>query len=203
MTGPEPGGAGAVERRSAPGPAQPHVELVGPRLRVSGRISLGRFTHLADLVNHHRSFLVLHGARLLDRDGRPTDVSLDELVVNQDDVTFIGHEHGDPARPPANENADRPVRTFAIFTPGHAITGAMHFVRDMTLVNFVEATDPRFVALADAVVTPLGRRGSSSHFERLLVNRTQISAIAETDRDSAEIARAISSGTVAAPGSER
>ena len=100
MTGPEPGGPGTAERRSATGPAQQEVDLVGPDLRVRGRISLGRFSTLADLVNHNRSFLALHEARLLDRAGEPTGLELAELVVNQDDVTFVGHQHAAADRGP-------------------------------------------------------------------------------------------------------
>jgi hypothetical protein len=196
MSGPEPGGPGTAERRSVAGPAQQDVELVGPDLRVSGRISLGRFSNLADLVNHNRSVFVLHGARLLDRGGQPTDVELEELVVNQDDVTFIGHQSEEAARPAGGESLDRPVRMVVIFMPGHAVTGGMHVVRDTTLVNFVEATDPRFVILTDAVVSPLDHLGAVSRFDRLLVNRTQISAIAETEHGSELIAAAVG----AAPG---
>jgi hypothetical protein len=169
---------------------------------VSGRLSLGRFTQLADLVNHHRGFFVLHDAQLLDRQGRPSAIALEELVVNQDDVTFIGHHHDEAARPAAaTDSPDRPDRTVAIFTPGHAITGVMHVVRDTTLVNFVEATDPRFVALSDGIVSALDAQGSVSRFDGLLVNRTQISAITETDHGSEVIAAAITSG--AAPGRGR
>ena len=190
------------ERRGGAGPAQPRVELVGPHLRVLGRISLGRFTHLADLVNYHRSFLVLHDASLLDHHGQPTDVAFPELVVNQDDVTFIGREHERDARPTIGDGLDRPVRTYAIFTPGHAITGTIHLVRDTTLVNFVESTDPRFIALSDAVVTALEEPVVVRRFEDLLVNRTQISAIAETDQGSESIA-AVISGRVLPSGAAR
>jgi hypothetical protein len=41
------------------------------------------------------------------------------------------------------------------------------------------------------MVSPLDEPGAVSRFERLLVNRTQISAIAETDHPSKVIAAAI------------
>ena len=54
------GGAGQA-------PSGPHglhtVELVGPHLRATGHMALGRFPRLADLVNHNRGFIVLHDAR--------------------------------------------------------------------------------------------------------------------------------------------
>ena len=208
MTGPEPGGPGTAERRSATGPAQQEVDLVGPDLRVRGRISLGRFSTLADLVNHNRSFLALHEARLLDRAGEPTGLELAELVVNQDDVTFVGHQHAaadrveetspdtGPDLDRSDGGRDRPgpdshARRFVIFTPGHAITGGMHLFREMTLANFVEATDPRFIPVSDAVARSLADPEAVSRFELLLVNRTQIGAIAEVDHDSDLIGAAI------------
>jgi hypothetical protein len=160
---------------------------------VSGRISLGRFTQLVDLVNHNRDFLVLHDARLLDREGRPTELSLGELVVAQDDVTFIGHGPDPAARAGPGDGIER-SRHFAIFTPGHVITGGLHLIRDTTLANFVEATDPRFFGLSEAVVSSIEGRGSVSRFDLLLVNRTQISAIAETEHRSERIAAAASLG---------
>jgi hypothetical protein len=197
MTGPEPGGPGTGERVSATAPAQQHVDLVGPHLRVAGRIAFGRFTNLSDLINHNRSFLVLHEARLLDRAGKPTDLVLPELVVNPDDVTFVGHhpaggpraeqaERGSrPLREATESGHDRPgmeklVRQVLILTPGHAITGGMHLFREMTLANFAEATDPRFIPVSDAVARSLTDPQAVNRFALLLVNRTRISAIADT-----------------------
>jgi hypothetical protein len=62
-------------------------------------------------------------------------------------------------------------------------------------MNFIEATDPRFVGLSEAVVTSLDERRSVSRFDGLLVNRTQISAITETDHGSERIAAALASGS--------
>jgi hypothetical protein len=208
MTGPEPGGPGTAERRNAAGPAQHDVELVGPDLRVSGRLSLGRFTNLADLVNHNRRFLVLHEARLLQGAGGPTDLVLPELVVSQDEITFVGDRQQPDDEPPGADRGPATTRTradsgtersgpdghprqFVIFTPGHAITGGLHLFREMTLANFVEATDPRFIPVSDATCRSLSDPDAVSRFEVLLVNRTQIGAIAESDDATDRIAAAV------------
>jgi hypothetical protein len=198
MTGPEPGGAGVAARRSASGQVQERVELVGPHLRVAGHITFGRFTSLADLINSNRGFVSLHDARLLDRAGAPSEPVLSELIVNQDDITFISQpsEPGRATAPGARElgaergGVDKLVRQFVILTPGYAITGGMHVFREMTLANFVEATDPRFIAVTDAVARPLADGRSVSQFPHLLVNRTRISAIAEVDSGADSIAAA-------------
>jgi hypothetical protein len=207
MTGPEPGGPGSGEWTSPSAPAQQHVDLVGPHLRVAGRLAFGRFTNLVDLINHNRSHLVLYESRLLDRSGTPTDLVLPELIVNPDDITFVGHPDGDtranqtepgpsPGREGSDGGHDRPgmdklVRHVLIFTPGHAITGGLHLFREMTLANFVEATDPRFIPVTDAVARSLTDPQAVNRFALLLVNRTQISAIAEAHDGEGAITTAI------------
>jgi len=177
------------------------VELVGPNLRVTGRVALGRFNQLSDLVNHNRGFISIHGARVLFGQGAPGSVDVDELLVNQDEITFIGHadeptvdpaghsgsEGGEPPASPALDRfaLDKQLRHFVIFTPGHTIGGLIHVYREMTLANFVEATDPRFLPMSEATARPLADPGVAIAFDILLVNRTQISAIAETDQATA------------------
>jgi hypothetical protein len=176
MTGPEGSGPGSAERRGAGTPGNHHVELVGPHLRVRGRLSLGRFPRLADLINHNRGFIVLQDAELLERDGSAISLRLPELVVNQDEITFIGHEESSaPAGPGL-------ARHLVIFTPGHTISGSIHIFREMTLANFVEATDPRFLSMTDTTARSLIDPSVLIRATGMLVNRTQINAIAETEQ---------------------
>jgi hypothetical protein len=72
-----PLGEGSEERLES-------IELVGPHLRVTGCISLLRFTRLSDLINHSRGFVRLTDAGLLRRNGDPTGLVVPELMVNQD-----------------------------------------------------------------------------------------------------------------------
>ena len=158
---------------------------------MSGTIRLGRFSRLNDLVNHSRGFVRLHDARLLRRNGDPTSLVLPELMVNQDEITFIGQaSHVLEAEPDQITGelltGDRPEiekapRRFVVFTPGHAIAGNIHVHAEMTLENFVEASDPRFVPMTMVTARSLADRRVISHFEFLLVNRTQMTAVAETD----------------------
>jgi len=168
------------------------IELIGPHLRVSGTVYLGRFARLSDLLNTSQGYLRLFDARLLRRNGDPTSLVTPELMVNQDEVTLIGQAEHTLAELPEDEDeslltGDRPTierhpRRFVVFTPGHAITGLIYVHREMTLENFVDATDPRFVAMTSVSARSLADRRVVSHFAFLLVNRTQITAIAETER---------------------
>lgn len=178
MNGPEASTPGAGERREA-SPAMHHVELVGPHLRVRGRLPLGRFAQLADLINHNRGFIVLHDAEIVDGTGSAARTVLPELVVNQDEITFIGHGT-ETTQAPAQPSPGL-ARRFVIFTPGHTVRGAIHVYRELTLANFVEATDPRFLSMTDATARSLLDPDEVIRYDCLLVNRTQINAIAETD----------------------
>jgi hypothetical protein len=141
------------------------VELVGPHLRVSGEISLANFGRLSDMINHSRGYIRLKDARLLRRNGEPTDLIVPELMVNQDEVTFVGQsaEAASPAPAASGSEMDRPLmsrvpRQVVIFTEGHTLTGTIHAFAETDISQFVDSPDPRFVALVD--VTASGSCGA-------------------------------------------
>ena len=78
------------------------VELVGPHLRLSGTIGLGRFRRLSDLVNHHDGLIGLRNATILRRNGTATRVTAPTIWVSPAEVTLIGELSGGtpPEAPP-------------------------------------------------------------------------------------------------------
>ena len=159
------------------------IELVGPHLRVSGDISLLNFNRLSDLINHNRGFIRLKDAQLLRRNGEPTNLVVPELMVNQDEVTFIGQCEEDVSTTPTSlmGGMDRPLmerqpRQLVIFTSGHTLTGTIYLFGETDIAAFVDTPDPRFVALIDVTARSLADRRVISHFGLVLVNRTQITA---------------------------
>jgi len=182
-------GLGSVDAIAATlGGSQVEVELVGPHLRVGGKISLGRFGRLSDRVNHSRGFVLMQDARLLKRNGDPTPLVVSELYVNQDEITFIAVLHGGlDDQPAAGAGVDRPLiqkapRGYVVFTPGHSISGNIHVHEEMSLANFVDASDPRFIPMTAVTTRSLADRRVVSRFDLLLINRTQMTAIAAADR---------------------
>lgn len=175
------------------GGALAQIELVGPHLRVGGKIDIGRFSRLSDRVNHSRGYIRIQDARLLKRNGDPTPLLVPVLYVNQDEVTFIAMAHvSDEGSPQASagSSADRPLiekqpRRYLVFTPGHVISGLAHVYRDMTVEGFADTPDPRFIPMTEVSARSLADRRVVSHFDLLLVNRTQMTAVAETAPDSA------------------
>lgn len=209
------------------------IEIIGPHLRLSGEVHLGRFSRLSDFVNHSRGHVRVHNARLLRRNGDPTSLVVPELMVNQDEITFVAQAEarpsearrapgggGDPwAGMPGRGGAaggilgggqggpggltfaagpglavDKVSRSFVIFTPGHVLTGNVHLHRDATLETFVDAGEPRFVPVTDATARSLADRRVVSRFALMLVNRTQMTAVADAGLSSGDLEAATDQG---------
>ena len=179
------------------------VELIGPHLRVCGDVSLANFSRLSDLINHNRGYIRLMDARLLRRNGEPTDLLVPELMVNQDEVTFVGQSEEAASPTPAASTApgggmDRPLmsrvqRQVVIFTEGHTLTGTIHAFAETDISQFVDSPDPRFVALVDVTARSLADRRIASKFGLALVNRTRMTAASflENAGDAAETGVAV------------
>ena len=165
------------------------VELVGTNLRLKGAVSLGRFGRLSDLINASRGYLRIRDAQLLQRNGEPTSLVLAELMVDQDEISFIAQTQAEAPEPGAavgfiepsfGENIEaRQAREFVLFTPGHTVTGKVHVFGQTDLAGFVDATDPRFVPVTGVSTRSLADRRIVSHYDFVLINRTQLIAAAE------------------------
>src|SRR5260221_7425037 len=163
------------------------IELVGPHLRVKGTISLGMFHRLSDRVNHSRGYIHVRDAQLMRRNGDPTNLLVEELMINQDEITFIGQQLAGGTGAGVGESFGggtiaREARRYVFFTAGHTISGDVQVYGESDLASFVEATEPRFVPLIGARARSLAARRVISHYELLLLNRTQTTAVAEASR---------------------
>jgi hypothetical protein len=171
------------------GGSQEAIELVGTNLRMIGLVSLGRFGRLTDLINASSGYVRIHNAQLLQRNGEPTNLVLSELMIDQDEISYIAQqqaEHPEPGaaagfiEPAFGDNIEaRRAREFVMFTPGHTVTGKVHIFGQTDLAGFVDATDPRFVPVTDATTRSLSDRRIVSRYDFVLINRTQMIAAAE------------------------
>jgi len=171
------------------GPEEPvrseTIELVGPHLRVHGTISLLRFNRLSDLVNHNRGYMKLVDARLMRRNGDPTNLVVPELMVNPDQITFISQREGEITQGQTTTLGamDRPMmervpRELVVFTAGHTLTGSIFVFANTDATAFVDSPDPRFVPMVNVTARSLADRRVISHFALVLINRTQMTAAA-------------------------
>jgi hypothetical protein len=165
------------------------IELVGTHLRLKGSVTLGRFGRLTDLINASSGYLRVHDAQLLQPDGAPTSLVLAEIMVDQDEISLIAEQDGKAPEPGSaggfvepmfgDASERRKPREFVIFTPGHTVTGKIHIFGQTDLAGFVDATDPRFVPATDVTARSLADERIVSHYDFVLINRTQMIAAAE------------------------
>jgi len=161
-------------------------------------ISLGRFNRLTDLFNRSSGYMRIRDARLLRHNGDPTNLVLPELMVRQDETSFIAQTHPAPlptgtgpdfVEPGYGSGADiRKPREFVMFMPGHTVTGRVHVFGDTDIASFVDSVDPRFVPVTEATTRSLADRRVISHYDFLLINRTLMIAAAEVEGKSFDIA---------------
>ena len=113
-------------------------------------------------------------------------------MVDQDEISFIAQTQAPPPEPGAaggfiepgygSTAETRRAREFVMFTPGHTVTGKVHVFGETDLAGFVDATDPRFVPVTGVTTRSLADRRIISHYEFILINRTQMIAASEVGR---------------------
>ena len=175
------------------------IELFGSHLRLTGRIHLGRFGRLTDFINATQGFVRIYDVRVSLPDGRPTDLTMPELMIDQDEIALIGQQDPPDLGPgiavgfiePRSEStgAVRKAREFLMFTPSHTISGKVHIFGQTDVAGFVDATDPHFVPVTDATVRSLADDRIVSHYAFVLINRKQMiaaSKVADTDEATAD-----------------
>jgi len=167
------------------------IELVGTSLRLTGHISLGRFLRLTDLINASSGYVRVHQANLRQPNGDPTSLFLPELMVDQDEISFIAQAIAPHPEPGSGRGfvdegvggsiTNRKTHEFVLFTPGHTVSGTVYLFGETDLAAFVDSTHPRFVPMIDVTTRSLADRGIIGHYPFILINRTQMIAAAEID----------------------
>jgi hypothetical protein len=167
------------------------IELVGTTLRMTGTVSLGRFGRLTDFINASSGYLRIRDARLLTQDGEPTDLGLSELMLDQDEISFIAQRQSgelgsaigfiEPVTDTSVEH--RKAREFVLFTPGHRVSGKIYIFGQTDLAGFVDSTDPRYVPVVDVTTRSLADPRIVNRYDFVLINRTQMIAAAEVGGD--------------------
>jgi hypothetical protein len=153
------------------------VELVGPHLRLSGTIGLGRFRRLSDLVNHHDGLIGLRNATILRRNGTATRVTAPTIWVSPAEVTLIGElSGGTPPEAPLEFRIRKDPLDLVFVTPGHTLTGQVHIVAGGQFAAFIESNDPQFIALSEARTRSLADRRIIARYSFALLNRRHIVA---------------------------
>jgi hypothetical protein len=162
--------------RHAPTERSVDVELVGPHLRLSGTVDLGRFRRLSDFLNSHEGLIELRDCTVLRRNGDPTKVTTSSIWVSPVEVTLIGVPA--PTDVPAMPEFRilKRAEPLIVVTPGHTLTGSIYIPQDGSLSVFVESNDPPFIPMADVRTRSLADRRIITRYPFAMLNRRHIVA---------------------------
>lgn len=169
-------GVGAVGE----GGGEEYLELIGSRLRIAGKVDLGRFRRLSDYMNIVDGYMTLRDVVVLSRRGEPSRLTLPELRVLPDDVAVVAQLGDSRAQSSADGGAfieKRPQR-LVILTRSHLIDGEVFIQVDGSVMAFVDATDPKFIPMSDVRVRWASDRRLAARYPFALVQRAQIIGVA-------------------------
>ena len=154
------------------------VELIGPHIRLKGRVSLGYHRRLTDVLNSHEGMFRVTDALVMRRNGEPTRVQVPDLWVAPPEVTLIADLEGVDAVTPHLDDMQIPKVPVGliIVTPGHTINGTVYTPPGAQLDVFVESPTPVFIPMTDVHTRSLADRRIRSHYEFAALNRRHIVA---------------------------
>lgn len=170
------GGQGSFAEGTDAGGGEQYVEMIGSQLRVAGMISLGRFRSVADYVNLVDGYLVMGQVVVLARTGEPTRLALPELRVLPADIAVVGQYVGDTAQ--ASSGGEKLARRLVVITRSHIVDGDIAIHGDSSLMAFLDASDPKFISMANVRVRWLSDRRLAARFPFALLQRAQIQSVA-------------------------
>lgn len=172
------GAAPAAAELEAPDQPSILIEMVGPHLRVVGRIMLGRFRRLSDVLNNQSGLLEIREARVLYRNGTPTNVVTPRLWVNPTEVTLIGQMEGAAQASASPEfRVVKERQPLIVVTPGHTLTGEVYITIGAELAAFIESTDPPYLPMTDVRTRSLADRRVVARYIFAMLNRRHIVAM--------------------------
>jgi hypothetical protein len=196
----DPWAAAGAEDNGSQSSREQYVELIGTHLRASGVVDTGRFRRLTDYVNLLDGFFGLSDVVLLTRTGESTRITMPQLRVRLDDVAIVGQLVAEPM-PRTTElgvHLDKVQHRLVVMTRAHIIYGYIHLLEGVSVMSFVDTTDPKFIPMARVRVRWLADRRLAARYPFALVQRNQILGVATEGTGAPREARARRTAAVAA-----
>ena len=196
----DPWAAAGAQDEAGQASGEQYVELIGTHLRASGVIDTGRFRRVTDYVNLLDGFFGLRDVVLLTRTGEATRITMPQLRVRLDDVAIVGQLAADPI-PRSTElgvHLDKVQQRLVVMTRAHIIYGYIHLLEGVSVMSFVDSTDPKFIPMARVRVRWLADRRLAARYPFALVQRSQILGVATEGTGAPREARARRQAAVAA-----
>jgi len=173
------GGEGGIAGEGEGGGEQ-YLEMIGSQLWVAGMVDLGRFRRVSDFVNLVDGYMVLKDVIVLTRTGDATRLAIPELRVLPDDIAVVGQVADDKAQASTESGTfiEKTTQRLVVITRTLMIDGDAFIHGEGNIMAFVDATDPKFIPMANVRVRWLSDRRLAARFPFALVQRTQILGVA-------------------------
>jgi hypothetical protein len=177
---------------AAPETHEEYLELIGTHLRAAGVVDIGRFRRLTDYVNLLDGFFALGDAVLLTRTGEATRITMPELRVRLDDVAIVGQLASEeiPRSTETGVHLDKVARRLVVMTRAHIIYGSVHVLEGVSVMSYVDSTDPKFIPMSRVRVRWLADRRLAARYPFALVQRSLILGVATEGTGAPREARA-------------
>lgn len=123
-----------------------------------------------------------------------------QLRVRLDDVAIVGQLAADPI-PRSTElgvHLDKTQQRLVVMTRAHIIYGFIHLLEGVSVMSFVDSTDPKFIPMSRVRVRWLADRRLAARYPFALVQRSQILGVATEGTGAPREARARRQAAVAA-----
>jgi hypothetical protein len=165
---------------AAPEAHEEYLELIGTHLRASGVVDIGRFRRLTDYVNLLDGFFALRDAVLLTRTGESTRITMPELRVRLDDVAIVGQLATEeiPRSSETGIHLDKVAQRLVVMTRAHIIYGSVHVLEGVSVMSYVDSSDPKFIPMSRVRVRWLADRRLAARYPFALVQRSLILGVA-------------------------
>ena len=158
------------------------VELLADRFHLTGQVQTGRFDRLSGWLNMQSGFIQVQNAVPVDpgRAGAPSSgrreanqwVRLDQIVVVADRSAIRRVRPGAPI-------VQKQRRRVSVVTRGYELEGNIHIHADGDMAQYLEASEPHFLAMTDLTVHWLSDAARIAQFPFALVNREQLVSVIE------------------------
>ena len=162
------------------GGGEQYVEMIGSQLWVAGMVDLGRFRRVSDWVNLALGYMVVKDAIVLTRTGDATRLAIPELRILPDDIAVVGQLADDKGQGSSESGTfvEKTTERLVVITRTLMIDGDAFIHGEGNIMAFVDATDPKFIPMANVRVRWLSDRRLAARFPFALVQRTQILGVA-------------------------
>ena len=162
------------------GGGEQYVEMIGSQLWVAGMVDLGRFRRVSDWVNLALGYMIVKEAIVLTRTGDATRLAIPELRILPDDIAVVGQLADDKAQGSSESGTfvEKTTERLVVITRTLMIDGDAFIHGEGNIMAFVDATDPKFIPMANVRVRWLSDRRLAARFPFALVQRTQILGVA-------------------------